>query len=94
MHELPRVAGSKHALLTPEFWLDTLERVVTAVASVALTLIGTEALDLGNFDWSGFWWTILGTAVVRLLLCIVARSSGDKSLPNASFFLTSGRRIK
>lgn len=83
---------TRPVLLTGAFWADVLERTVTAVASVALGLLGTNIVDPSQIHWTQFWWTLLFTAVVRILLCIVARQTGDTTVPNASFFLTSGKK--
>lgn len=84
---------AKPILLSVAFWADTFERTITAVASVALGLLGTNFTDPHQIDWSSFFWTIGFTAVIRFLLCIVALRTGDKNVPNASFFLTSGKRV-
>lgn len=84
---------ARPVLLTAAFWLDVLERTVTAVASVALALLGANLTDPITINWASFWWTLLFTAVTRILLCIVARGTGDKAVPNASFFLTSGKKV-
>lgn len=85
--------STRPVLLTASFWADTFERVVTAVASVALALLGTNLTDPSQIDWPSLFWTVLFTAVIRVLLCIIARSTGDKTVPNASFFLTSGKKV-
>jgi hypothetical protein len=78
--------------LTSAFWFDTIERVVTAVASVALGLIGTHVTDPHQIDWSSFWWTLLFTGVVRFLLCLVGGSVNNTgNLRSASFFLATGK---
>lgn len=85
---------TRPVILTAAFWLDTLERTVTAVASVALGLFGANLTDPITINWSSFWWTILFTAVTRVLLCIVARSVRSSPVPNASFFLASGKEAE
>lgn len=85
---------TEHVLLTAAFWADTFERVVTAVAAVILGMMGNNVVNPSDIDWGQFCWTVGITAVGRLLLCIVARTTGDKSVPNASFFLTSGRHTQ
>ena len=57
------------------FWKDTIERVISTVAQVLITILSVDGLDLVNFDFQTGATTVLIAGVLALLKAIVANAA-------------------
>lgn len=66
---------------TKKFWLATLQRVIRTFAQALVSCIGVGAFDIVHFAWSRSLSVSGGAALLSLLTCVIASTTGDPSSP-------------
>lgn len=59
------------------FWKATTERVIASVAGGALAVVGADAFNILDTDWTGVAAVAAGAGVISLLKAVAAGAGGD-----------------
>ncbi len=72
------------------FWKDTVERLISTVAQVLITILSVDGLDLVNFDFQSGAVTVGIAAALVVLKAVAANAITGDSVSPASFVSDSG----
>ena len=67
------------------FWKDTVERVISTVAQVIITILSVDGLDLVNYDFQAGAITVGIAAALVVLKAVAANAITDSTVSPASF---------
>lgn len=88
-----REASSRPVLLTGAFWMDLFERAIRTAAQVALATFVTDFIPGADVDIKAGLLIVGYATLASVLTSLAALGTGEKVVPNASFFLASGKRV-
>ena len=69
-------------LVTPAFWLDTLERTIRTAAQAAIALLVANAATPMNIDWAQGGITVAIAAALTVLTALAGKTVGSPDTPS------------